>query len=138
MKNLFYLFSALLVFACSSDDSSDESNNSNQTFLERYTGIVWESTENNGNKTSFDLNGFIQKHDECVVYTWGVENPDTGVTWNLLENNYDSAMFNLEEDGIIDFTSTITVSDDENTLTEYISDDEICTVVRTNLADPCE
>jgi hypothetical protein len=44
----------------------------------------------------------------------------------------------LREDGIIDFTSTITVSDDENTLTEYISDDEICTVVRTNLADPCE
>ena len=38
MKKLI-LISAFLIFACSSDDSSD---NSNQTFLERYDGVVWE------------------------------------------------------------------------------------------------
>tara|TARA_B100001094_G_C17857179_1_gene635607 strand:- start:42 stop:530 length:489 start_codon:yes stop_codon:yes gene_type:complete len=38
MKKLF-LLSAILIFACSSDDSND--NNSNQTFLEKYDGIIW-------------------------------------------------------------------------------------------------
>ena len=37
MKKLL-LLSALLIFACSSDDSND---NSNQTFLERYDGVWW-------------------------------------------------------------------------------------------------
>ncbi len=39
MKKLL-LLSALLIFACSGDDSND--NNSNQTFLERFDGVVWE------------------------------------------------------------------------------------------------
>jgi hypothetical protein len=46
MKKLL-LLSALLIFACSSDDSSD---NSNQTFLERFDGVAWE-----GEFTSFML-----------------------------------------------------------------------------------
>ncbi len=37
MKKLLFL-SALLIFACSSDDSSDSSN---QTFLERFDGVFW-------------------------------------------------------------------------------------------------
>jgi hypothetical protein len=39
MKRILIL-SALLIFACSSDDSND---NSNQTFLERFDGVVWEN-----------------------------------------------------------------------------------------------
>ena len=39
MKKLL-LLSALLIFACSRD--SDDNNNSHQTFLERYDGVVWE------------------------------------------------------------------------------------------------
>jgi hypothetical protein len=38
MRKIFFL-SALLIFACSSDDSND---NSNITFFEKYNGIVWE------------------------------------------------------------------------------------------------
>ena len=38
MKKLTYLFLALLIVACS-DDSSDDSN---QLFLEKYDGVVWE------------------------------------------------------------------------------------------------
>lgn len=38
MKKLL-LLSAILIFSCSSDDSND---NSNQTFFERYDGVVWE------------------------------------------------------------------------------------------------
>ena len=41
MKKLL-LFSALFIFACSSDDSSDNDDNSNQSFLERYEGVVWD------------------------------------------------------------------------------------------------
>ena len=37
MKKLTYLFLALLIFACSSDDSDG-----NQLFLEKYDGVVWE------------------------------------------------------------------------------------------------
>ena len=43
MKKLL-LLSAFLIFACSSDDSSND-DNSNQTFLERYDGVIWESDE---------------------------------------------------------------------------------------------
>ena len=37
MKKLTYLFLALIIFACSDDDSSD----SNQLFMEKYDGVVW-------------------------------------------------------------------------------------------------
>ena len=40
MKKLL-LLSALLIFACSSDGSSNN-DNSNQSFLERYESVVWE------------------------------------------------------------------------------------------------
>ena len=44
MKKLL-LLSAILIFACSSDDSSDTNDNSNQTFLERFDGVVWQSAD---------------------------------------------------------------------------------------------
>ena len=132
------LLSALLIFACSSDESSNNDQNSNQTFLERYADIVWESIEEEGIRTSLNLNGFIRKGEECLIYTWGEENSSNGLTWNLLENNYDSLVVNLEENGLIDFTSVITVSEDGNTITEFISDDEIFNASRTSLSNPCE
>ena len=39
MKNLLYLFLAVTMFACS---SGGDDNNSNETFLERYDGVVWD------------------------------------------------------------------------------------------------
>ena len=50
MRKIFFL-SALLIFACSSDDSND---NSNITFFEKYNGIVWEEV------TEFDYLNRIQ------------------------------------------------------------------------------
>ena len=131
MKKLLYLFFAISLFSCSSDDDS------NQTFLERYADIVWEGTGSGGLRCSFNLNGFTQKNEECFVYIWGIENSNTGNTWNLLENNYDYFVINKEIDGTIDFTSTITISEDENTITEYIVEEEIFTAVRTSLSNPC-
>ena len=131
MKKLLLLLSLIVLFSCSSNDDS------NQTFLERYADIVWDGTGSGGLRLSFNLNGFTQKDEQCFVYIWGIENPNTGKTWNLLENNYDNLVINLEQDGIIDFTSTVTVSEDENTLTEYIVERETYTAVRTSLSNPC-
>ena len=134
MKKLL-LLSVLLIFACSSDDSTNDNNT--ETFLERYSDIVWQSTDSEELRLSFNLNGFIQKDEECLVYIWDEENPNSGATWNLLENNYDNIIISKEEDGTIDFTSIITISEDENTLSEYISDEETFTAQRTNLTHPC-
>ena len=38
MKKLTYLFLALIIVACSDDDSSD----GNQLFIEKYDSVVWE------------------------------------------------------------------------------------------------
>ena len=42
MKKLL-LLSAFFIFACSSDDSSNTNDTSNQTFLERFDGVVWQN-----------------------------------------------------------------------------------------------
>ena len=47
MKKLL-LLSVLVVFSCSGGDDNNENNNSNQTFLERYDGIVWEDNSLSG------------------------------------------------------------------------------------------
>jgi hypothetical protein len=135
MKKLL-LLSALLIFACSSDDSND---NNTETFLERYADIVWETTETGEVIFSFNTNGLIRNGTDngCAEYIWNVYNSNTGEKWNLLENNYDSAVLNLEVDGEIEFTATYTVSSDGNTISEFISDEGTNTAQRTNLTHPC-
>ena len=41
MRKGIYLFLALLIVACSSDDSNND--DGNQLFLEKYDGVVWEA-----------------------------------------------------------------------------------------------
>ena len=41
MKKLTYLFLAILIVACSSDDNSNEEA-ANQLFLDIYDGVVWQ------------------------------------------------------------------------------------------------
>jgi len=144
MKNLFYLFLALFVFACSSDDSSDESNNSNQTFFEKYDGIVWEeqTTEdflnriqiNNGNIISIKFY-FVEEGDEYC-------NSNTFLNSDLIEVNTNSFSFNEQEenDGEIEsWVVTVTASNNGNNLTIEYSDDPDYPEIfsRTSLTDPC-
>ena len=91
MKKLL-LLSALFIFACSSDDSSD---NSNQTFLERYDGVVWESQENGTRRvfynsppsTAFDvLSG--GEYLGCELSIFGIAN-ESDYLYELLENSFD-------------------------------------------------
>jgi hypothetical protein len=44
MKRILIL-TTILVFACSSDDSSDTNDNSNQNFLEKYDGVIWKDVD---------------------------------------------------------------------------------------------
>ena len=50
MKRLL-LISAILIFSCSSDDSNDSNDsnyNNDETFLERYDGVVWQILDDSG------------------------------------------------------------------------------------------
>ena len=62
MKKIL-LLSVLLIFACSSDDSND----SNQTFLEKYNGILWEPTSEIG-WGEFGLIYFLNQ--DCFLYNY--------------------------------------------------------------------
>ena len=71
MKKLL-LISALLIFACSGDDSNDNNDNSNQTFLERFDGVVWESTDTSET-------GYIRFNNDTTnirTYYWNDWNED--------------------------------------------------------------
>ena len=98
MKKLL-LLSALLIFACSSDDSNDD--NSNQTFLERYDGVVWEWTFSEGGVeyTSYlrfnndDINWWTNTRPiiggegfECL----NLEQTIDGISWTLISNSGNS------------------------------------------------
>tara|TARA_B110000003_G_scaffold258425_1_gene277630 strand:+ start:308 stop:754 length:447 start_codon:yes stop_codon:yes gene_type:complete len=148
MKKLL-LLSALLIFACSSDESSDTNNNSNQTFLERFDDVVWQSADteveafliilDNDNYTwEYVING------DCRVFYFGVINDNYEYGWNIIVNEYNILVldkFDLDDNVIA--RSTIIPSDDGNVLTETYEDysdntENIVSANRTNLTDPCE
>ena len=63
MKKLTYLFLALIIVACSSDDSSD----GNQLFLEKYDGVVWENDGDFDFKIAFDNNTQSYIEDDLMA-----------------------------------------------------------------------
>lgn len=78
--NKLLLLSALFIFTCS--DSSDTNDTSNQTFLERYDGVVWNiidaSVTSGLIMFSNNTQGWIEKSDNnandefCNDYAFGV------------------------------------------------------------------
>ena len=62
MKNILLLLSALLTFACSSDDAT--SDDSNQLFLEKYDSVVWLG----GEIDYTDKKAFINSSKTLTVY----------------------------------------------------------------------
>ena len=77
MKNILYLFLAVTMFACSSD-SSDTNDNSNQTFLERFEGVVWQSEATEVDAfLIFDNDNYSAKwviNGDCLVWYFDVYN----------------------------------------------------------------
>ncbi len=125
MRKLF-LLSALLVFACGSDDSND---NSNQTFLEKYDGVVWGETLNDpsysfghifynspSSVTTFEVyNGMI----DCYSNIFG--NVDAyGTLMDIVSQTEDMLVLEITEyflfGQISTYIATITVTNDRDNL----------------------
>ena len=138
MKNLTYLFLALIIVACS-DDSSD----GNQLFLEKYNGVVW--IKDNGYKIAFDNNtqSYIQEDGEfCNVqpiqgsYTTAGGNDYIFLIEEETENSLTrKTTYYLSGGGEESSTAVYTV--DGNTLTEVFSYGDIFVWTRTDDV-PCE
>ena len=151
MKKLL-LLSALLIFTCSSDDSNDNNdNNSDETFLERYDGVVWESDEwASINDTGVwryiifnDASDFLtivtdDNIIECVnIYEFSNEEGYISISANS-ENNI---VFNWAEiDSEIEDVDTITITAINNgNNIEYLSTTYgLTSFTRTNISTPCE
>ena len=123
MKKLL-LLSAFFIFACSSDDSSDTNDNSNQTFLERYDGVVWESQENGTRRVYFNSppstaidvidNG---QYSGCELSIFGIED-EAGYLYELLENNFDNLRVKVTDLILNEYVIwNVTVSSNDNILT---------------------
>ena len=141
MKKLL-LLSALFVFACSGDNSSDSSN---QTFFEKYDGVVWQEETledylsriqiNNGN-TITRKSYFVEDVDVyCDISTL--------LGSNFIEVNENSFSWNeqAEYNGVIEtWITTVTATNNGNNLIIEYSDDPDYPEYysRTTLTDPCE
>ena len=137
MKKLF-LLSALLIFACSSDESDS---NDNQTFLEKYDGIIWEdvgrtSMYNEGVFTRFnnDSSNWYTEYDNDTnfivcnnigdeIAAYDLLNPENqyDVYFVVMINSEDVFQYNIyyrDEMGIPELNSRIiyTVTENGNTL----------------------
>ncbi len=78
MKKLIYLFLTVLIVGCSSEDSSDTNDTSNQTFLERFDGVVWQSADTEVEAFKIiDNDNYSWKdviNGDCRVFYFGVIN----------------------------------------------------------------
>ena len=143
MKKIF-LLSALLIFACGSDDSSN--NNSNQTFLEKYNGVVWEESDGSISTITFFANPPAMRTslDEnfdgvyCSYYVFGDENPDGYI--EIIEMSEDEIILSYVD--YYDFSTSNATFNVENSasilrVTNNIDNDESY-LYRTNLTNPCD
>ena len=131
MKKLL-LLSALLIFACSSDDDSNnnEDDNSNQTFLERYDGVVWKVSQSDdvghlNNKITFFNNPgsyivyYPAPDDLCVTVVFGEtygEANEEQITITIHNESENSITFKQQETGEDDFYFSFTANGDGNSL----------------------
>ena len=130
MKKLLIL-SALLIFACSDDDSNNnEDDNSNQTFLERYDGVVWKVSQSDdvghlNNKITFFNNPgsyivyYPAPDDLCVTVVFGEtygEANEEQITITIHNESENSITFKQQETGEDDFYFSFTANGDGNSL----------------------
>lgn len=146
MKKLI-LLSALFIFASSCDEGNNDNNNSNQTFLERYDGVVWINNlydplfpENEEvdpvyyiflNQKIFLDAGWYDSYLECgsMDPEWSTYFASISILENL-NNNFTIQDNNGE-------TIFFSVSDDGQTMTETINGQEIQKYSRSDIPNPC-
>lgn len=120
MKKILIL-SALLIFACSSDDSSSDI--SNQTFLEKYDGVVWDEDFYSTNP-EYSYRIIVSNNPKSVTFSEILENADdnscyTEVIGNefftIIENSGDRLVY-IEE--ATQYTTRLTVNDNVDLVLE--------------------
>ena len=109
MKKLTYLFLALLIVACSSDDSSD----GNQLFLEKYDGVVWQRLPLS-NDYSYRI-AFINSSNSVTQYSY-LEGEEESCTSFPIEGTTNDPV-----DGI---TTTSIQEETENSLSIFVEFDD--------------
>jgi hypothetical protein len=123
MKKLIYLFLALLIVACSSDD--------NQLFLEKYDSVVWETIDD-GERLAFvnSSKTLAVFYDACFIYELeGSTETQVGdtVTISIQDETENSISLLVqstlfpEDNGL--FTFTVTSDGSTYTLTQRIDGD---------------
>ena len=116
------LLSAFLIFACSSDDVND---NSNQTFLERYDGVVWVQ-DFYSPFPEYSYRIVVNNNPKSVTFNefWNIDNPDdfscyTEVIGNeffrIIENSGDRLVY-VEE--ATQYITRLTVNDNVDLVLE--------------------
>ena len=135
MKKLL-LFSALLIFACSSDEGNNDNNNSNQNFLQKYDGVTWYSIGDNPSGAAdywitFSPNGFNDCEFYGGVYSggsviWG-EIIDGEYSQTVIENSSERLVvetIEVDDDGEpVTYTTTAEATNNGNSLEATYSDD---------------
>ena len=130
---LAFLAISLLVFACSSDDSQED-----QTFLEKYNGIVWETSPESN--VSY-VQRFMFTNNPKAILSYFEE--DNSVSCNTIPIGTCSSCYIIYENSNnilsigsdVEVISTFTVSSDGLTLSYDSYDDGICN--KTNLTEVC-
>ena len=135
MKKIL-LLSALLIFACSGDDSNDNNDDYNQNFLQKYDGVTWKDAYYDPDDSweyyiSFSPNGF----NECegyqgdyngYSYTWGED--EDGWTHTVIENSAERIVtetIDVDDDGeVYTYITTTEATNNGNSLVVTYSDDE--------------
>ena len=155
MKNLFYLFLAVTIFACSSD-SSDTNDNSNQTFLERYDGVVWQNDlfdpsdpENPqadpvylvfNNSEYFFNGGWFDPELECASFKEGYNDDGLGcVEFITIDTNLSDNFKFIITDCEGDSGSLEAITFDNGNALRLISSGGMQEQIfsRTNISNPC-
>jgi len=151
MKKLL-LISALLIFACSSDSSdSDDNDLMEETFLEKYDGVVWESDEwASINDTGVwryiifnDASDFLtivtdDNIIECVnIYEFSNEEGYISISANS-ENNFVFNWAEIDSETEDVDTITITAINNGNNIEWLSTIYGLTSFTRTNISTPCD
>ena len=116
------LLSAFLIFACSSDDVND---NSNQTFLERFDGVVWVQ-DFYSPFPEYSYRIIVSNNPKSVTFNefWNIDNPDDfdcykevigNEFFTIIENSEDRLVY-VEE--ATQYTTRLTVNDNVDLVLE--------------------
>ena len=142
MRKLLYLFLALTVISCSKDDDNEQ-----QSFFEKYDGVVWEEEEdyedyiniiqfNNGTSVSVNYYGVEGDYVDCGVDLL----ESSGELIEVNENSFVLFFEYFEGDTDYSYTVTVTAIDGGSKLTVVDSDipNEPDVFNRTSLNQPCD